>query len=350
MAQSEPPRATYGATHAPQSSTEPVEPAASSAVSTRRIATFAGALTALALVVAQRRGFRSRTPGRAILRKYVDDDEMVGDDYVHKNWPGLICNRDDDDYYDWGAADSVMACVKGDSYTCATWNSSLTQCASTCNGTDVKTIKRAEAEYGSSWNEHAQMVGHSWEVVCAWEAIANLPEVRRRNSSHESAPRENTPSPLPFLPSSSKPHREANTTTAHHHRAQYCDDTFEPYLPTAQSKNLEPSHTTTSAANLQLNGSWPSNPSGEWDACNVHAFCYVCENDDGSLNKYCEAVLQKYSQKNAWNVGTPSQVKTFVTRTKDSFWCTSDVINAIENSTFLALIQPGEALASGGWI
>ena len=85
-------------------------------------------------------------------------------------------------------------------------------------------------------------------------------------------------------------------------------------------------------------------------ACNVHAFCYVCENDDGSLNKYCEAVLQKYSQKNAWNVGTPSQVKTFVTRTKDSFWCTSDVINAIENSTFLALIQPGEALASGGWI
>ena len=76
----------------------------------------------------------------------------------------------------------------------------------------------------------------------------------------------------------------------------------------------------------------------------------MCENDDGSLNKYCEAVLQKYSQKNAWNVGTPSQVKTFVTRTKDSFWCTSDVINAIENSTFLALIQPGEALASGGRI
>ena len=76
----------------------------------------------------------------------------------------------------------------------------------------------------------------------------------------------------------------------------------------------------------------------------------MCENDDGSLNKYCEAVRQKHSQKNAWNVGTPSQVKTFVTRTKDSFWCTSDVINAIENSTFLALIQPGEALASGGWI
>ena len=200
MAQSEPPRAAYGATHAPQSSTEPVEPAASSAVSTRRVATFAGALTALALVVAQRRGFRSRTPGRATLRKYVDDDEMVGDDYVHKNWPGLICNRDDDDYYDWGAADSVMACVKGDSYNCATWNSSLTQCASTCNGTDVKTIKRAEAEYGSSWNEHAQMVGHSWEVVCAWEAIANLPEVRRRNSSTESSPRETPPPSSPSFP------------------------------------------------------------------------------------------------------------------------------------------------------
>ena len=79
--------------------------------------------------------------------------------------------------------DSVMACVKGDSYNCATWNSSLTQCASTCNGTDVKTIKRAEAAYGSSWNEHAPMVGHSWEVVCAWEAIANLPEVRHQYSS-----------------------------------------------------------------------------------------------------------------------------------------------------------------------
>ena len=180
---SSPQRATYG-THGSRSSTEPMEPAAvSSAVPTRRIAAVAGALITLALVVAQRRGLRSRTQGPEILRKYVDDDGLVGDDYVQKNWPGLICNRDDDDYYDWGAADSVMACVKGDSYNCATWNSSLTQCASTCNGTDVKTIKRAEAAYGSSWNEHAPMVGHSWEVVCAWEAIANLPEVRHQYSS-----------------------------------------------------------------------------------------------------------------------------------------------------------------------
>ena len=29
--------------------------------------------------------------GPEILRKYVDDDGLVGDDYVQKNWPGLIC-------------------------------------------------------------------------------------------------------------------------------------------------------------------------------------------------------------------------------------------------------------------
>ena len=130
----------------------------------------------------------------------------------------------------------------------------------------------------------------------------------------------------------------------------WCGDTFTPYLPIAQSKNLAPSRENgKQAAPLQFNGSWPGNSAGTWDACNVHAFCYTCANDDGSLNAYCEAVLQKYSQHVAWNLGTPSQIRSWVYWNKESYWCTDDVLSSIENGTFLENIQDGGALHSGGW-
>jgi hypothetical protein len=44
---------------------------------------------------------------------------------------------------------------------------------------------------------------------------------------------------------------------------------------------------TVASAAATKNGTQKS-----WDACNVHAMCYVCANADGSMNKYCEAVLQ----------------------------------------------------------
>ena len=47
----------------------------------------------------------------------------------------------------------------------------------------------------------------------------------------------------------------------------------------------------------------------DWDSCNVHAFCYTCTEDDGSLNKYCEAVLQKY---NYDGYKTPSSIRDLV--------------------------------------
>ena len=77
--------------------------------------------------------------------------------------------------------------------------------------------------------------------------------------------------------------------------------------------------------------------------------CYTCANDDGSLNAYCEAVLQKYSQHVAWNLGTPSQIRSWVYWNKESYWCTDDVLSSIENGTFLENIQDGGALHSGGW-
>jgi hypothetical protein len=306
----------YGATPSrgstPEAPAEAVPPAASSAG--RRTAAACGALLALAALTA-----RASTPraggaaagadaAAASLRKYVDDDGLVGDDYVHKNWPGLVCNRDDDDSYNWGDKDSVMGCIRGDSYNCEHWGvgAEIAVCNATCNATDERIVEDAMSEYGDEWREHAPLKGHSWLVVCAWEAIADM--------------------------------------------RSWCGDAFTPYLPIAQSKNLAPSRENgKQAAPLQFNGSWPGNSAGAWDACNVHAFCYTCANDDGSLNAYCEAVLQKYSQHVAWNLGTPSQIRSWVYWNKESYWCTDDVLSSIENGTFLENIQDGGALHSGGW-
>ena len=76
-----------------------------------------------------------------------------------------------------------MDCVKGDSYCCATWGTVFDECAATCNATDVAVIEYAQATcdsaslcYHDCWPQYAahHMVGHSWEVVCAWEAHTDI--------------------------------------------------------------------------------------------------------------------------------------------------------------------------------
>ena len=49
--------------------------------------------------------------------------KLVGDDEVQKSWPGLTCDRTDDDKWDWGeptgtADNSGTNCVYGDSWFC----------------------------------------------------------------------------------------------------------------------------------------------------------------------------------------------------------------------------------------
>ena len=43
-----------------------------------------------------RRHWQAYVRAASSLRKYVDDDRLVGDDYVKKNWRGLMCSGDDD--------------------------------------------------------------------------------------------------------------------------------------------------------------------------------------------------------------------------------------------------------------
>merc|ERR1712118_495321 len=74
------------------------------------------------------------------------------------------------------------------------------------------------------------------------------------------------------------------------HLPHVCNGTFDDYLPTGASKNEAPSvpNVTWLQTDVYFNGS-------DWDRCNVHAFCFTCADPDGSLNKYCEAVMQRYN-------------------------------------------------------
>lgn len=67
------------------------------------------------------------------------------------------------------------------------------------------------------------------------------------------------------------------------HMRSVCNDTFQPYYPVGSSNN--PSN-DASYQDITIDGVeyWP---------CNVHAFCYSCV-DDGKVNDYCKAVVNKY--------------------------------------------------------
>ena len=235
----------YGATPSrgstPEAPAEAVPPAASSAG--RRTAAACGALLALAALTARAAMPRGAADGggapAASLRKYVDDDGMVGDDYVHKNWPGLVCNRDDDDSYNWGDKDSVMGCIRGDSYNCEHWGvgAEIAVCNATCNATDERIVEDAMSEYGDEWRERARrrlLKGHS-TTTTTWLAPS----------------RETAQAALSLFSS-------VRSSEAIADMRSWCGDTFTPYLPIAQSKNLAPSRENgKQAAPLQFNGSWP---------------------------------------------------------------------------------------------
>ena len=149
--------------------------------------------------------------------------EPLGDDLVQLNWPGLQCVLDDDDQWEWGADDSVMGCVAGDSWTCLEYNlTGRTQamCGDACNATDEYIIELSQRT-GKNISSLGGMVGHSFLAVCEWEMIRSLPKT--------------------------------------------CNSTFTNYLPTAASNNEQPSYpnVTWMQTNMYFNGS-------KWDMCNIH--------------------------------------------------------------------------------
>ena len=149
--------------------------------------------------------------------------EPLGDDLVQMNWPGLQCVMDDDDQWEWGADDSVMGCVAGDSWTCLEYNltgATQSMCGDACNATDEYIIKLSQ-KTGKNISSLGGMVGHSFLAVCEWEMIRSLPKT--------------------------------------------CNSTFTNYLPTAASNNEQPSYpnVTWMQTNMYFNGS-------KWDMCNIH--------------------------------------------------------------------------------
>ena len=78
-----------------------------------------------------------------------------------------------------------------------------------------------------------------------------------------------------------------------------------------------------------------------WDRCNVHAFCWTCAEADGSLNKHCEAVMQKYNYEAEYGAqGTPSEAKAYVMSNMD-YWCNDTVLSSIAHGTYKAKLEAG---------
>jgi len=125
--------------------------------------------------------------------------------------------------------------------------------------------------------------------------------------------------------------------------------------------NNPPSVPYRNMTNILINNTYNQKP------CNTHALCGVCVNDDGELDDYCYAFLFYYSIKytttyNAalfWYIQPRSSSAAFgsyssfveipdpdtthvICRYNVHFWCMSEVLDAIEDGTFVEKVESGE--------
>ena len=112
--------------------------------------------------------------------------ELLGDDQIQKNWPGLTCERSDDDKWEWGNSavqkdQSGTNCLWGDTDYCLdmmenpSWrknNVAWNMCNSTCNYTDVDLVRRGP------YLERGPM-----SVSYSWRDSPSLPPCRARPRS-----------------------------------------------------------------------------------------------------------------------------------------------------------------------
>ena len=304
---------TYGATSAKADAPDASESSARASVASRERARVAGAViaTAAMLCVATSRSGLSRRARTASLIRDVKHaptspgyGALAGDDNVQKNWPGLTCARTDDDQWGWGEGlaqpdNSSTNCAFGDTWFCLDtekemaeyhkrsrfWN----QCNSTCNATDERRVK----EFGGD----ARLSGASYLAVCGWQSIKSM-----------------------------------RTT---------CGRDFVPTFPSSGSKNVAPSVARVEDAIVYLNGTYAQ------DRCGTHAMCYVCVSDDGSMDKSCEAVFNYYSFHDRYYANDHELLVASSLFWEDfDFWCTDDVLDAIDAGDFRARLQAGEY---GAW-
>jgi hypothetical protein len=216
--------------------------------------------------------------------------ELYGPDYgalvggagsdLQKAWPGLTCDRSDDDKWGWGAdpmkqpLDSGTNCVWGDTWFCTDhydvnassgrmseisqlmWN----KCNSTCNSTDEDRVMANGVD--------AHLVGSSGLAACQFQGVKDMKEVC-------------TGLPSDFTAESSRRYLIAKSEVPEQRR-----------LKAEQGRrmtNVAPSVPERYMADIQINASWGFSQ----EACNTHGLCATCV-EDGEMNAYCEALMIYY--------------------------------------------------------
>ena len=300
----------YGATSAHADAMDASERSARASMAPRERARAVGAFiaTAAMLYVATSRSGRARTATLISDSKHAPTSPgygaLVGDDNIQKNWPGLTCARTDDDKWGWGADldqpdNRSTNCAFGDTWFCLDMEKDMekyhkrsrfwNQCNTTCNATDEMRVH----EYG----EDARLTGASYLAVCGWESIKSM-----------------------------------RTT---------CGREFVPTFPSSGSKNVAPSVTRVKDTIVYLNGTYAQ------DRCGTHAMCYVCVGDDGSMDKSCEAVFNYYTFHDRYYANDHELLVASSLFWEDfDFWCTDDVLDAIDVGDFRDRLLAGDF---GAW-
>ena len=306
-----------------------------------------------------------------------DYGTLLGDDKIQKAWPGLTCDRSDDDK--WGWAEDAMAqpldsgtnCVYGDTQFCMKhtikndmsldypgglkyhgimrdvselmWN----RCNASCNATDERHV--------STGGVNAKLVGKSSLAACQFQGITEMVEVC-------------TGVPEKFKIKMRRRYLAVKETPPEKRRLM---------------NNNPPSVPHRNMTNILINQTYNQDP------CNTHALCGMCVDSDGVLDTYCAAFLYYYDITSQHSYTASlfwySIARKFCRRSYDSydcvvqlrstlvgwgrlilvymtvssrhhlhtthppasrynvhFWCMDEVLDSISNGTFIDKVESGE--------
>lgn len=239
---------------------------------------------------------------------------LLGDDLLQKSWPGLTCDRSDDDKWGWATdamaqpLDSGTNCVYGDTDFCTRhfikydggtkkfdglmkdvsmlmWN----RCNATCNATDEQQLAIAGVD--------AHLKGTSGLAICQFQGITEMQEV------------------CTDVPEKFKMYSRHRYLEAKRNRRLMSNNP-----PSVPHRNM---------TNILINETYSQ------ESCNTHALCGVCVTD-GVVDRYCNAFLYYYSIK----------YTTFYNAAlfwyNVHFWCMDEVLDSIEDGTFIDKVESGE--------
>ena len=106
-----------------------------------------------------------------------------------------------------------------------------------------------------------------------------------------------------------------------------------PFLPrrynvTQESIEKKSRNRGTSGVYFNLNLSKSENVHTTFTGCNLHAFCFMCVYDDGSVNPYCKAYVEHYN-----SLDVAGWYHFF--QQEHNYWCEDDILSDIKNNVTL---------------